>query len=86
MKLIQSVAFFQVGDPQLCLSISNELLNVHGIYVQSINYPTVARGQECLRIAPTPHHSLEEVDRLVRALHTTWMEWGGPLLSNPKRA
>lgn len=80
-----SIAFssFQVGDPRLCLAISNTLLNEHGIYVQSINFPTVARGEECLRIAPTPHHSMEEISRLVNALEVTWAQLGGPYIGDP---
>ena len=74
--------FPQVGDPSLCLAISNELLTSHGIYVQSINFPTVPRGQECLRIAPTPHHSMDDVDRLVAALLVCWSKLGGPRLND----
>ena len=46
-----------VGNPVLCSSLSDLLLQRYGHYVQAINYPTVPRGQEKLRIAPTPHHT-----------------------------
>ena len=46
----------------------------HQIYVQDINYPTVARGEEKLRIAPTPFHTPEMHDKFVDALVDTWKE------------
>jgi 5-aminolevulinate synthase len=61
-----------VGDPQRSKAISDELLLCFGIYVQPINYPTVARGTERLRLTPTPLHSDEQIDRLVSALTEIW--------------
>jgi len=61
-----------VGDPHRCKAISDELLLCFGIYVQPINYPTVARGTERLRLTPTPLHSDEQIDRLVTALTEIW--------------
>jgi len=58
-----------VGDAALAKEASDSLLNDHSIYVQSINYPTVAVGEERLRITPTPGHTLEQLDRLVGAVN-----------------
>jgi 5-aminolevulinate synthase len=61
-----------VGNPQRCKAISDELLLRFGVYVQPINYPTVPRGTERLRLTPTPLHSDEHIDRLVAALTEIW--------------
>ncbi|MEP0210620.1 MAG: 5-aminolevulinate synthase [Paracoccaceae bacterium] len=63
-----------VGDPNKCKFISDKLLKEHGIYIQPINYPTVPKGTERLRITPSPVHTVEDVDRLIAALEALWGE------------
>ena len=68
-----------VGDPSLATALSDHLLHQSGHYVQAINYPTVPRGEEKLRIAPTPHHTREMMDQFVADLSRAWVEVGLPL-------
>jgi len=63
-----------VGDPVKCKMISDILLEEDGIYIQPINYPTVPRGTERLRITPGPLHTDADIEHLVSALHRLWSQ------------
>ncbi len=67
-----------VGDPELCKAASDHLMKEHDIYIQPINYPTVPRGTERLRITPTPFHDDDLIDHLSVALVETWKKLGLP--------
>lgn len=72
MHCTARVVASQVGDAAACTKLSNDLISKYGIYVQSINYPTVAKGTERLRVAPTPHHTREMMDSFVESLTQLW--------------
>jgi 5-aminolevulinate synthase len=63
-----------IKDPVKCKMISDILIDRYGIYVQPINYPTVPKGTERLRITPSPVHSFEDIDHLVGAMNELWSQ------------
>ena len=69
-----------VGDPIKCKAVSDQLLSDYGIYIQPINYPTVAKGTERLRITPTPYHGDDLIADLVEAVVDVWQSLGLPFV------
>lgn len=63
-----------VGDPVRCKQLTDALLDQYGIYVQPINYPTVTRGTERIRLTPGPLHTDGDMDHLLSALNALWSE------------
>ncbi|XP_051864877.1 5-aminolevulinate synthase, erythroid-specific, mitochondrial-like [Pristis pectinata] len=68
----------RVGDAAKNTEVCNVMLSRYGIYVQAINYPTVPRGEELLRLAPSPHHQPRMMDYFVDCLVGTWKDLGLP--------
>ncbi|XP_019624846.1 PREDICTED: 5-aminolevulinate synthase, nonspecific, mitochondrial-like isoform X4 [Branchiostoma belcheri] len=66
----------KVGNAAKNTDVCNDMMTKHKIYVQAINYPTVPRGEEMLRIAPSPHHTPEMMKYFVDALAKEWKEHG----------
>jgi 5-aminolevulinate synthase len=71
-----------VGDPVMVVKLANDLMSKHGVYLQPINYPTVPRGQELLRLAPTPHHTPELMNFFVNSVLDVWLSNGLELKSH----
>ncbi|QCE35395.1 5-aminolevulinate synthase [Acetobacteraceae bacterium] len=67
-----------IGDAKLCRRLTDTLLTRFGHYLQPINYPTVPRGLERIRITPGPLHTEADIDDLVKSLVTLWDEYGLP--------
>jgi 5-aminolevulinate synthase len=68
-----------IGDPEKCKRASDLLLERHGIYIQPINYPTVPKGTERLRITPSPNHDNALIDALAAAMVDVWQQLDMPL-------
>lgn len=75
-----------VGDAGLAKLVTDELMTSWGIYVQPINYPTVPRGTERLRITPHPRHTAGDEGALVEALTTIWERFAPPRLDRARHA
>ncbi len=72
MPSVSHIVPVWVGDPIQCKAVTDFLLDRRSIYVQPINYPTVPKGTERLRLTPTPLHSDEDIDALIDALNEAW--------------
>uniref|UniRef100_A0A3B3QXG2 5-aminolevulinate synthase n=1 Tax=Paramormyrops kingsleyae TaxID=1676925 RepID=A0A3B3QXG2_9TELE len=66
----------RVADAAKNTAICDIMMSRYNVYVQAINYPTVARGEERLRVAPTPHHTPQMMEYFVEKLLNTWKEVG----------
>jgi 5-aminolevulinate synthase len=71
-----------IGDAALAKAVSDKLLVDEGVYVQAINFPTVAVGEERLRITPTPGHTDQLIAKLGQSLKRVWKELGVPTVSD----
>jgi 5-aminolevulinate synthase len=72
MDSVSHVVPVMIGDPVLCKNLTDALLNEYNIYVQPINFPTVPKGTERIRLTPGPHHSDADMEYLIGALNALW--------------
>jgi 5-aminolevulinate synthase len=72
-----------VRDAELCKAASDMLLERHSVYIRPINYTTVAKGSERLRVTPTPRHTQQHIAHLVEALVDVWHTLGIALVERP---
>ena len=71
-----------IGDPAVTKSVSDTLLNEYQVYVQPINYPTVPKGEEVLRLSPTPCHTNELIDHFAQSCREVWIRHGIKMYSD----
>ncbi|WP_436642589.1 5-aminolevulinate synthase [Microbaculum sp. FT89] len=86
MPSVTHIVPILVGDPELCKAASDRLMDKHDIYIQPINYPTVPRGTERLRITPTPFHDDRLIEGLSEALAEVWDTLGIPYADSDRAA
>jgi 5-aminolevulinate synthase len=79
MPSVTHIVPVAVGDPEKCKAASDLLLERHGIYIQPINYPTVPKGTERLRITPSPNHDNGLIDGLAAAMVDVWQQLDMPI-------
>ena len=65
-----------IGDPGVTKHVSDTLLDEYSVYVQPINYPTVPKGEEVLRLSPTPYHDDAMIDHFATSCREVWQRFG----------
>uniref|UniRef100_UPI002898477E aminotransferase class I/II-fold pyridoxal phosphate-dependent enzyme n=2 Tax=unclassified Brevundimonas TaxID=2622653 RepID=UPI002898477E len=63
-----------IGDAATARAVTDALMEEHGVYIQPVNFPTVPRGTERLRVTPTPLHNDDDEDHLLEALAAVWAD------------
>jgi len=79
MPSVTHIVPVAVDDPEKYRAASDLLLELHSIYIQPINFPTVPKGTEQLRITPSPSHDNSIIDKLAAAVVDVWQRLEMPL-------